>query len=162
MGRATSTKRENQHTEQIQRPQGTNGDSHETVVRERLQAARFLLESRLTHLQEIVEQDRFLTSHPSARGLDINDSRDFFLEKFHNIRASLKHMAEELNLPMTPPKNKEVLDLELLALMVVVERSRAPQIAPDDCEFDRHVREVLRDTIESVALDLLKLRARIR
>lgn len=165
MGRTTGTKRIKQTAEQhepLPQLHTTNKDPHETAVRERLQAARLLLENGLARLQQVIEQRQPLAAPPSVQGIDIDDSRAFFLEKFQNIRASLQNMAEQLNLPAIYPENKQILDLELLALMVVVERTRAPQIATGDSEFDGKVREVLNDTIESVVLDLLNLRARLK
>lgn len=134
----------------------------EEAVRKRLQSLRFLLEGGLKRLEDIIQAQDPLTDDRQVQSLEIDDTRDYFLKKLRNIRSNLQHMAEQLDLSAALPETREILHLELLALLVLVEGSRAPQIAAGDGEFDRKVREVLRNTIEDVALDLLNLRARVK
>ena len=70
--------------------------------------------------------------------------------------------AEKLNLPANFPESKQVLQLELVSLTVLVEACRASHLVPGGGDFDQKVRNILDDSIENIALDLLNLRARVK
>jgi hypothetical protein len=137
-------------------------DLHEQTVCARLQAVRFLLENGLTRVEQLVQEEGLLTPNRQAQKLEVDDNREYFLQKLTNIRQSLRFMAEQLNLPANFPESKQVLQLELVSLTVLVEASRASHLVPGGGDFDQKVRSILDDSIENIALDLLNLRARVK
>lgn len=137
-------------------------NAHEISVRERLQAVRFVLEEGLSRVERLIESGSFLNTNRHLEGLEFDDEREFFVQKLNSIRQSLQLMAERLELPVSYPENKRILQLELFALMVIVEGSRANYLVTGNTEFDQKVRDVLGDSIEKSVLDLLNLRARVK
>jgi len=134
----------------------------DVLVRERLQAVRFVLEEGVTRVERLVDSGSFLNTNRHLEKLEFNDEREFFVQKLTAIRQSLQLMAERLELPASFPEDKRILQLELFALTVIVEGARANHIVSGDSAFDQKVREVLADSIDNIALDLLNLRARVK
>jgi len=143
-------------------PHAMERDSHEETVRARLRAVRFVLEDGLIRVERLIQEGCLLPANRQAQKLEVDDNRDYFIQKLTNIRLNLQLMAEQLNLPRNFPESKQVLQLELLSLTVLVEGSRASHLVTGDGDFDQKVRNVLNDSIENIALDLLNLRARVK
>lgn len=134
----------------------------EVLVRERLQAVRFVLEEGVSRVERLIESGSFLNTNRHLEKLEFNDEREFFVQKLTGIRQSLQLMADRLELPASFPEERRILQLELFALTVIVEGARSNHLVAGDTAFEKKVRDVLADSIENIALDLLNLRARVK
>lgn len=132
--------------------------------RKKLQVIQQLAEEILLRIEQLLHQDPavVLAKKTGVIPREIEDTQDYFLQKVRRIRKSLTELREQFEQHSEPLDRRELIRVELMVLMVLVESYRPERITEAGLKLDEQAREVISERIESLALDILNMRERLK
>jgi hypothetical protein len=93
---------------------------------------------------------------------EIEDSQAYFLQKIQHARNTLGELDVLLQLAHETIDVRELIRMELVMFFVLIENYRPERILESGWKPDEGTQRVIREKIESLGLDVLNVRERLK
>ncbi len=93
---------------------------------------------------------------------EVEDRQAYFLEKVSHVRRILSDLAELLELTSAAADDRELLKGELAMLFVLIQSYRPEYMSESGWHPSHDVRTAVEEKVESLSLDIINLRERLK
>jgi len=115
------------------------------------------VENRLQESPEAI-----LTKQSTMLPTELDDNKQYFLKKIGRVRETLRELSNLVPLDSQTPDLRGEVGVELMVLFVLIESFRPERIAESGCSLDEGARTQIRERIESLGLDVINMRERLK
>ena len=151
-----------QDTEAIPKPVSPKPPSH--VCAHKLEAAQRLATDILSRIERILHDDpaAIVGRQSGMLPREIEDIQTYFLQKIQHARNTLQELADLLQLTSERLDEPELISMELMVLFVLIENYRPERILESGWKPAEEVQHTLREKVESLGLDVINMRERLK
>lgn len=103
-----------------------------------------------------------LTKQATMLPAELEDSKQYFLRKVGHARETLRELSNLLPADDQTPDLRGEVSVELMILFVLIDSFRPERMAESGCNLDEEVRQAIRERIESLSLDVINMRERLK
>jgi len=151
-----------QDTEAIRKPVSAKPLNHACVYK--LGAVQRLATDILSRIEQL------LHDHPTAivsrqSGMlprEIEDRQTYFLHKIQHARDTLQELVDLLQVTSEKVDDRELISMELMVLFVLIENYRPERILESGWSPTEEVQHAIREKLESLGLDVINMRERLK
>jgi len=93
---------------------------------------------------------------------EIEEWQRYFLVKLQHARGILREMADLLPTSVELPDNRELISTELMVLFILAENCRPERMLESGWKPDEEMQQSIREKIESLGLDIINMRERLK
>jgi hypothetical protein len=93
---------------------------------------------------------------------EVEDSQAYFLQKIHHARTTLQELAALLQLTPEALDARALISTELMVLFVLIDSYRPERILESRWKAGEETQNVIREKIESLGLDVINMRERLK
>lgn len=135
----------------------------ETYVR-KLRAIDRLAMEIVSRVEKILLErpEAIVGKHSTLLPAELEDHKSYFLKKIAHARATLQELSGLLPGNPQPVDLREEVNVELMVLFVLIESYRPERMTESTCNVDEQTRHAIHDRIESLSLDVINMRERLK
>lgn len=151
-----------QDTEAIPKPASAKPPNH--VYAHKLEAAQRLATDILSRIERILHDDpaAIVGKQSGMLPREIEDIQTYFLQKIQHARNTLQELADLLQLTSEKVNDRELISTELMVLFVLIENYRPEHILESGWNPAEEVQHTIRKKVESLGLDVINMRERLK
>ena len=151
-----------QDTEAIPKPASPKLPNHSSA--HKLDVAQRLATDILSRIEKVLHDDpaAILGKQPGMLPREIEDIQTYFLQKIQHARNTLRELADLLQLTSERLDESERISMELMVLFVLIENYRPERISESGWKPAEQVQQTLREKVESLGLDVINMRERLK
>jgi hypothetical protein len=140
------------------------GKSAASVHVGKLQSVDRLSMDILSRFARMLQEDPASIVNPRSAMLprEIEDSQAYFLQKITHASQTLRELADLLQIPSATPDRRELVSTELMILFVLMESYQPERILESGWRLTEETQAGIRDKIESLRLDVINIRERLK
>jgi hypothetical protein len=118
----------------------------------------------LSRLATMLQEDPASIVNPRSAMLprEVEDGQAYFLQKVVHARQTLRELADLLALTPGTLDRRELISTELMILFVLMESYRPERISESGWKLDEDTQARIREKIESLRLDVINIRERLK
>jgi hypothetical protein len=118
----------------------------------------------LSRIEQLLREDpaTIVDKQSGMLPREIEDAQSYFLEKTQHARVTLQKIASSLQLPPEKPDARELVSTGLMVLYVLVESYRTERILELGGKPSEETQNAIRESIESLGLDVINMRERLK
>jgi hypothetical protein len=118
----------------------------------------------LSRFARMLQEDPASIVNPRSAMLprEIEDSQAYFLQKITHASQTLRELADLLQIPSATPDRRELVSTELMILFVLMESYQPERILESGWRLTEETQAGIRDKIESLRLDVINIRERLK
>lgn len=134
------------------------------VYQRKLKAAERVASDILARLATTVREDpaAIADNHATMLPREIEDQQTYFLGKIAHIQETLKELGGLLPSSSREATVREQISIELMVLFVLIDCFRPERLRESGWNPDAGVEEVIRERVESLVLDVINIRERLK
>ena len=130
----------------------------------RLKAVQFLIAGALGRVEQILNDSpaTVLDSKSTKLPREIEESQTYFLQKIQHLRDTLQELDDLLHLAPETCDPRELIRAELMVVFVLIDSYRPERVVESGWRPDGDVQNTIRRGIESLGLDVINMRERLK
>jgi hypothetical protein len=130
----------------------------------KLQSVDRLSTDILSRLATVLQDDPASVVNPRSAMLprEVEDGQAYFLQKVSHARQTLHELADLLQLSSATAAPRELISTELMILFVLLESYRPERILESGWKLSEETQVAIREKIESLRLDVINIRERLK
>jgi len=149
-------------TEAIRKPVSAKPPNHACVYK--LGAVQRLVTDILSRIEQLLhDQPTAVVSRQSGMlPREIEDRQTYFLHKIQHARDTLQELADLFQVTSEKVDDRELISMELIVLFVLIENYRPERILESGWNPTEEVQHAIREKLESLGLDVINMRERLK
>jgi hypothetical protein len=131
---------------------------------QRLQAVQRLATDILSRIEQLLHDDpeAIVDKQSGMLPREIEDSQAYFLQKIQHARTTLQELPALLQLTTEALDARALISTELMVLFVLIDSYRPERILESGWKAGEETQNVIREKIESLGLDVINMRERLK
>lgn len=130
----------------------------------KLAAVQRLATDILSHIEQLLHDDpaAIVSRQSGTLPREIEDKQTYFLQKIQHARNTLQELADLLELTSEKVDDRELISTELMMLFVLIENYRPERILESGWTPSEEGQHTIREKVESLGLDVINMRERLK
>ena len=130
----------------------------------KLQAVQRLAMDTLSRIEQLLNDDpaAIVGQQSGMLPREIEDKQTYLLRKIQHIRNTLQELADLFQLTPEKLADRELISTELMVLFVLIENYRLERVLESGWNPVEGIRHTLREKVESLGLDVINMRERLK
>lgn len=130
----------------------------------KLETVQRLASEILSRIEQVLNDDPAVVVDTKSAMFprEIEDSQTYFLEKIQRVRDTLRELDALLHLAPEACDQRQLIRTELMVLFVLIESYRPERILESGWKLGEAIQQVLRTKIESLGIDVINMRERLK
>jgi hypothetical protein len=131
---------------------------------QRLQVVQRLATDILSRIERLLHDDptAIVDKHSGMLPREIEDRQAYFLQKIQHGRTTFQELADLFQLTTESLDARALISTELMVLFVLIDSYRPERILESGWKAGEEMQRAIREKIESLGLDVITLRERLK